>query len=143
MTLLSKQTAARGRKEKEQKRLAGMAPKTLRTTSQSTAVGCWVVSIVLAVLILFAVGTCGISPEGSPPYPIVETEDQPAQFLIQIVVPHGSTRDQVKEWHREVQRKYRHRGRHLFVNYYDDPYETSRLIVNGTESGDVGWLGLE
>ena len=47
----------------------------------------------------------------SKPYKVVQTEDQLAQLLVQVVVPAGSTHEQVREWHRELQTEYGSRGK--------------------------------
>lgn len=77
------------------------------------------------------------------PFRIAEIEDQPVQYLIQVVVPKGSSENEVNGWHRKIVAHYGSRGKPLFINYYDSRFEVDRLVACGDDSNSVGWLGLE
>lgn len=95
--------------------------------------------ISLAAMLLVASG-CG-SPPPSGPFKIVTVEDQPVQYLVQVVVPAGTTSEEINNWHPKIYDHYSGRGKPVFVNYYDSEFNFNRLVASGTEGDSATWIG--
>jgi hypothetical protein len=76
------------------------------------------------------------SARGPTPYRIAEATKHPNidQFTMQVVVPSGSTTQQLRQWHREIRQDYRHKARTLFINFYNGVYEVEKMTA--TDEGD-------
>ncbi|MEW4564880.1 hypothetical protein AB1K70_20260 [Bremerella sp. JC770] len=100
-----------------------------------------VLQISLVATLLTASG-CGSEPP-SGPFKIVKVEEQPVQYLVQVVVPAGTTSEEINSWHPKIYGHYSGRGKPVFVNYYDREFDFNRLVASGTKADSAAWIGPE
>lgn len=81
----------------------------------------------------------------SDPFTIADVKLQRPidQILVSVVVPDGTTFEQLQEWHPEVLRRYSQRAKRFVINYYRGRFQmdADRLIASDSGSGLL-WLAV-
>lgn len=101
----------------------------------------------LAIIFAIVLLARGCSQNDSPKYVVAEIKEQPliGQRLVQVVVPAGTSFDQIKKWHGAVMMEnsttYDGKPARIFVNYYDGRQVASRLVASDQGGGELVWMG--
>ena len=56
---------------------------------------------------------------------------------MQVVVPEGSTEQQIQQWHNEILQAHGHRASSMFVNYYHGSVDADRMVATNGGGGEL------